>query len=195
MKKIIFFSNNEYKIKEMEDILKLDSIQILTLKNMPKINSPSEIGKTFRENAFIKSNFGFKKFGLPCFADDSGICISALNNGPGIKSKRYIGKYKNHTETFDKIIQKIKYKKDDLAFFQTSISFSYKKNSEKYFDGIVHGRISKKPIGGGGFDYDPIFIPDGLNMTYAEMPKEVKNSISHRKKALEKLKEYLLINF
>ena len=89
MRDIVFFSHNKYKINEVTEILQNNKIRVLTLYDLPNVNIPKETGKTFKENAMIKSAFGFKSFGLPCFADDSGICISALNNKPGIKSKRY----------------------------------------------------------------------------------------------------------
>jgi len=189
--KIVFFSHNRYKIKEVQSILKSNNFKILTLYDFPKIMEPLENGNTFNENAMIKSYFGFKKICLPCFADDSGICISALNNQPGIYSKRFQEKNGGYKKTFKVIINEVKKKGDFNAFFQTSIALTTSKKNTVYFEGIIPGRISTKPLGSYGFHYDPIFIPQGTNKTYAQMSSEEKNDISHRAKALKKLKKIL----
>tara|TARA_Y100000590_G_C15479250_1_gene923328 strand:- start:92 stop:673 length:582 start_codon:yes stop_codon:yes gene_type:complete len=191
VKEFLFFSGNNFKIKEVKKILENDKLKILTLNDFPLINEPKETGKTFAENALIKSSYGYKKFGFPCFADDSGICISALNNKPGIKSKRYQERNGGFEKTFEIIINETKRKKDFKAYFQTSIVLTLKKNKVLYFDGIVFGKISNKPIGSYGFHYDPIFIPNGYIKTYAEMTIDEKNIISHRSVAINKLKKYL----
>ena len=121
MKEIIFFSHNKYKINEVINIFQNYNIKLLTLYDFPDIYNPEETGKTFKENAMIKSTFGFKFFGLPCFADDSGICISALNNLPGVKSKRFKIENGGFEKTFQIIINQTKIKKNYKAFFQTSI--------------------------------------------------------------------------
>ena len=192
MKEIVFFSHNKYKINEVKKILQDYKIKILTLYDFPKTYKPEETGKTFKENAVIKSTFGFKSFGLPCFADDSGICISALNNQPGVKSKRFQIENGGFKKTFKMIIHQTKIKKDYNAFFQTSIALTIDNQSSVYFDGVVSGKISKTPLGSQGFHYDPIFIPNGTNKTFAQMPEEEKNKISHRAIAIKKMKRFLL---
>ncbi len=190
MKELIFFSHNKYKIKEVKQILKIPKIKILTLDDFPKINEPRETGKTFEENAMIKSTFGFKYFGLPCFADDSGICINALNNQPGIKSKRFQKENGGYKKTFDIIINQTKFKKNYKAFFQTSIALTINDKNTVYFNGIVYGKISSRPLGSLGFHYDPIFIPTDKNKTFSQMTQKEKNKISHRAIAIKKLKKF-----
>ena len=192
MKEIVFFSHNKYKIDEVTKILQNNKIRILTLNDLPDINKPKETGKTFKENAMIKSTFGFKSFGLPCFADDSGICIGALDNQPGIKSKRFQIENGGLKKTFNMIINQTKIKKNYKAFFQTSVALTIDNKNSEYFDGIIYGKISSKPLGSRGFHYDPIFIPSGANKTFAQMLDKEKNKISHRAIAMKKLKNFIL---
>ena len=137
MHRLIFFSKNLNKIYEVKNILEKTKFKILTLNDLPKIRGPKEIGDTFEKNAIIKSNFGFEKFRLPCFADDSGICISALNNYPGVYSKRFQKENGGLKKTLQKIINETKRKKNFNAFFQTTISFTIKKNITICFKGMV----------------------------------------------------------
>jgi len=192
--KLFFFSTNVHKIKEVKKILKKRNYTLLTLNDFPKIIEPKENGNTFQENASIKSNFGFKKFGLPCFADDSGICISALNNLPGVYSKRFKKENGGIKKTFKKITEETIKNNNFKAFFQTTISFTYENNTI-YFNGIVKGTIAKKPLGPFGFDYDPIFIPLGQKKAYAQMLLREKNLISHRAVALKKFIKFLQKSF
>ena len=171
MKKIIFFSHNDNKIKEVKKLFKDTEINILTLHSFPNISKPKETGSTFEENAKIKSSYGYKKIQLPCFADDSGICISALDDFPGIESKRFLKKNDDHKKTF------------------VSLTFD---NKSIFFNGVVRGKISSKPRGKYGFHYDPIFIPEGSEKTFGEMSIEEKNKISHRARAINKLKKFLI---
>jgi len=144
----------------------------------------------FEENAKIKSSYGYKKIKLPCFADDSGICIGALDNFPGIESKRFLKKNDDHKKTFKTIINKAKELSNFYAYFQTSVSLTFD-NETIFFKGVVRGKISSEPKGKYGFHYDPIFIPEGYNKTFAEMSSDEKNKISHRSIATQKLKKYL----
>jgi|TARA_B100001079_G_scaffold195799_1_gene169475 XTP/dITP diphosphohydrolase len=191
VKKIIFFSHNDNKIKEVIKLFKETRINILTLHDFPNISKPKEIGSTFEENAEIKSSYGYKKIKLPCFADDSGICIDALGGFPGIKSKRFLKKNDDYKKTFKTIINKAKKLSNFQAYFQTSISLTF--DSETFFfKGIVRGKISSEPRGEYGFDYDPIFIPKGSKKTFGEMSIKEKNKISHRARAINKLKKFLI---
>ena len=189
--KIIFFSNNINKVKEVKDFFKDSKINILYLGDLPKIPEPLESGKTFKENSKIKSECGFKKFKMPCFADDSGFCINALNNFPGVKSKRYLKKGLTENQALNSIIKKSINLSNNNAFFETSICLSLN-NKNIFFNGLIRGKISKKIRGKFGFGYDPIFIPKGYDKTFAEMKFSEKNIISHRAIALNKLKKYLL---
>ena len=191
MKSLLFFSHNNKKVYEVEKILKRKDIKILNLNFYDKIKEPIESGNSFAENAKIKSSFGLNTFEVPCFADDSGICIEALNHKPGIKSKRFLENFKTNDNAFEYIISSVVNKKNDKAFFKTSICLSIKKNHHIVFEGKVNGRISKKPKGRNGFGYDPIFIPDGYKKTFAEMSSKEKNTISHRLIALRKMGSFL----
>ena len=195
MKELIFFSYNQHKINEIKKILENTKFKILTLNDFPKIDEPKENEDTFTKNAIIKSNFGFKKFNVPCFSDDSGICISALNNQPGVRSKRFQEENGGFKKTFELIINETKRKKNFNAFFQTTIALTTGKNETIFFEGIVYGKISSKPLGSQGFHYDPIFIPNGVNKTYAQMLSKEKNQISHRAIATNKLKKFIENSF
>ena len=191
MKKIIFFSHNDSKIKEVKKLFEETEINILTLYDFPNISKPNETGSTFDENAKIKSIYGYKKIKLPCFADDSGICIGALGGSPGIKSKRFLKINNDHKKTFKTIINKTKELSNFYAYFQTSVSLTFD-NQSIFFQGVVSGKISSEPRGKYGFHYDPIFIPEGSKKTFGEMTVEEKNKISHRARAIDKLKKFLI---
>jgi len=192
VKEIIFFSNNKNKYLEISKLFRDTSIKILSLNNLNKINSPNENGVTFKENAKIKSNFGLKTYKKPCFADDSGICIEAMNNNPGINSKKFLEQNNSALDTFNLIFSLVNKTKKNKAFFQTSICLSLKAKKHVFFNGIVKGTITQSIIGSGGFGYDPIFVPLGYKKTFAEMTVEEKNLVSHRSIAINKLKKYLL---
>ncbi len=192
MKKIIFFSQNKYKILEIQKLFRNTKINIVGLELFSEIKAPRENGSTFKENAKIKSDYCFKKTKKPCFADDSGICISALGNLPGIKSKRFIKKFGGYKKTFKKIINETKKKLNNKAYFYTCIALTLNAKKTVFFEGKIYGTISKIPKGEYGFDYDPIFIPKGFKKTFAEMTPRQKNKISHRSIATSKLKKYLL---
>ncbi len=191
MKNLLFFSHNQKKISEVEKILSHKYIRIQNLSLHKKIKEPNENGLSFAENAKIKSSYGLKKFNVPCFADDSGICIEALKNKPGIKSKRFLDSFRTNEDAFNYIISKVIKNKNDKALFKTSICLSLKKNHHIIFEGIIHGRISKSPKGLNGFGYDPIFIPNGYCKTFAEISPREKNKISHRLIALRKMGSFL----
>lgn len=191
MKEIIFFSNNNSKKLEISKLLENIPIKILNLNDFDKIKSPKETGRTFEENAKIKSIFGLKIFKRPCFADDSGICIDAMNNKPGINSKKFLERNVNTFNVFNKIILFVNKAKNNKAFFQTSICLSINSNTHFTFNGNIKGTIARDVRGRGGFGYDPIFIPDGYYKTFAEMTLQEKNFISHRSIAINKLKKHL----
>ena len=191
MKEILFFSHNQNKIFEINQIFKSANTKILNLSNFYKIKEPKESGKTFSENAKIKSSFGQKKFKMPCFADDSGFCVEALNNNPGVKSKRFFKKFSSTNKAFDYIISNVIKKNNDKAFFVTSICLSLNEGHHIIFLGRIDGKISLTPKGQNGFGYDPIFIPENHDKTFAQMEAGEKNKISHRKVAVSKLKSFL----
>ena len=191
MKNIFFFTGNKNKYSEIKGLLKTTNLKIYTLNNFKNFREPIESGKSFAENAKIKSDFGFIKTNIPCFADDSGICIKALNYKPGIFSKRYLSKFKSNKDCFNKIIYQVEKSGEQSAFFKTSISLTIRLGITVCFEGVVRGKISNKVCGKNGFGYDPIFIPNGYSKTFAEMDIETKNLISHRSIAMKKLVNFL----
>ena len=192
MKQILFFSNNKNKLIEIKKIFNKFNIKLLSLKDVSINNEPEEVGKTFEENAKIKSDYGFNKTGIPCFADDSGICIETLNWKPGVQSKRFLNDYKNNEACFKSIIQRIKKNGKLNAYFKTSISLTLNKDQNVLFNGKIDGKISEQAKGRFGFGYDPIFIPNNYNKTLAELSTKEKNEISHRSIAVTKLINFLI---
>ena len=190
MKEIIFFSNNKNKIQEISNLFIKFNYKLLSLNDYKNTVSPIESGKTFKDNAKIKSIYGFKKFNKICFADDSGICIDALNGGPGINSKKYLGSDNKTNLVLNKIIDVAKDENKYKAFFETSICLTLNTNKQLFFTGRVYGKISLKIKGRNGFGYDPIFIPNGHKRTFAEMSKNYKYKIDHRAKAFKKIKRF-----
>tara|TARA_B110000116_G_C16784091_1_gene559908 strand:- start:1870 stop:2457 length:588 start_codon:yes stop_codon:yes gene_type:complete len=195
VKEILFFSKNKNKISEIYQLFKNSDFKILNLADFKNINSPKETGNTFEENAKIKSYCGLINFKKICFGDDSGICINAMDDQPGIFSKNFLNTEKDVKIVLRNIISFAKNKNNFKAFFQTSICLSINENTHVYFDGKIYGKISTELKGVEGFGYDPIFIPNGHKLTFAEMGIKKKNSISHRAIAIKKLKEYLLTSF
>ncbi len=192
MKDILFFSHNQKKIIEVKQIFKNSKTKVYDLNSFEKIKEPKETGATFASNAKIKSKYGQELFNMPCFADDSGFCVEALKNNPGVKSKRFLEKFSNNKKAFEYIISNVVKNKNNKAFFVTAISLTLKENHHIIFLGKINGTVSLEPKGSNGFGYDPIFIPENNVKTFAEMRLEEKNIISHRKIAITKLKSFLL---
>ena len=191
MKDILFFTHNQKKIIEVKQIFKDSKIKVYDLNSFEKIKEPKETGDTFASNAKIKSKYGQQLFDMPCFADDSGFCVEALKNNPGVKSKRFLEKFSNNKKAFEYIISNVVKKRNNKAFFVTAISLTLKENHHITFLGKISGTVSLEPKGTNGFGYDPIFIPENNIKTFAEMNLEEKNVISHRKIAITKLKSFL----
>ena len=193
IREVIIGTNNSGKYKEICYLLPNE-----IKKNSPKelkISSPKEIGKSFEENSIIKASYFSKKTNLVCLSDDSGLEIELLKGAPGIYSARWSSKKNN----FDKAIQKVfkemrKIKKDweneNAARFVCCMTLFWPNGINYSHKGIVKGKISTKKKGNNGFGYDPIFIPDGFDKTFAEMEPELKMSIDHRFKAFFKLKKF-----
>ena len=192
MKNLLFFSSNKNKISEVKKLFKGSGIKLYSLDDFEKIKEPKETGVTFVENAKIKSLCGYKLFKIPCFADDSGICINALNDKPGVKSKRFFSKFLSKKNTFNYILNKTKESKNKAAYFKTSICLTLNESEHIIFEGKISGTISNLPLGKNGFGYDPIFIPNGQNKTYGQMTQKQKNALSHRSLAINKLLGFLI---
>lgn len=191
MKEVVFFSNNKHKIDEVLMLFKNSTIKILSLNDFNKAKSPEETGGNFKDNAKIKSFYGFRNFKKICFADDSGICIQAMNGGPGVNSKNFLAQ-DTKNEILKNIINLVKKQNNYNAYFQTTICLSLDDNNHIFFNGKIDGKISKEIRGENGFGYDPIFIPRGKNLTFAEMHITEKNALSHRSIATNKLKKFIL---
>jgi XTP/dITP diphosphohydrolase len=184
-KTLIVASNNAKKIEEIKNIL--PEFKIVTLKEIGFDTEIVENGSTFRENALIKAQTIAEKYQTNCIADDSGLCVDALNGAPGVHSARYAGEDKNDKANNLKLLNALKDKKDRSAYFVTSLCyFDIQDKKAFYFEGEVNGVIANEMRGNNGFGYDPIFIPEGLNNTFAEIDSAEKNKMSHRARALER---------
>jgi len=191
--KLIFATNNRNKLKELQSILD-NTIELISLKDIGCTVDIPETGSTLEENASIKSYYIYKKYGLDCFADDTGFEIDSLNGEPGIYSARYAGTDKNSKDNMKKVLQKLEGQKNRKSQFRTVISL-WLNGEEKLFEGIVKGSVLTEKHGESGFGYDPIFRPDGFNCSFAEMSLREKNSISHRGIAVRKLAAFLIRSF
>ena len=183
--KNIFASNNKNKVQEIQNQVP-KSIEIVTLEEIGCTEDIAETGSTLEENAIIKANYITEKYGLPCFADDTGLEIDALNGEPGVYSARYAGEDKNADKNMDLVLQKLQHKTNRKAQFKTIIALNIN-NEQHLFTGIVEGEIRNKKIGTNGFGYDPIFVADGFEKTFAELTMEEKSTISHRGIAVKEL--------
>ena len=195
MKEIVIASHNDGKVDEIRGLLKKYKFKIFSLKKFSHIE-PKENGKTFIENSVIKAVSALKITGLPSISDDSGLCIPALNNDPGIYSARWAGKGKNFDLAAKKIEKKLfeKYRNKQKvfkAFFCCALSIALPDGTIKSFEGKVFGTLQFPPKGENGFGYDPIFIPKGYKKTFGEMKYSFKERISHRQKAFKKLQNFI----
>lgn len=189
MIQLIFATNNRHKIEEVAEMVG-SQFEVLSLDDIGFKAEIIEDGKTFHENASIKSHTIHQKYNLNCFGDDSGLEIEALNQAPGVYSARYAGEYGNHEANIDKVLGLLRHESNRKACFRTVISLIYQQK-EHFFEGEVTGTIRTTRSGTAGFGYDPIFQPDGYPVTFAEMSMEQKNNISHRAKAMEQLIAFL----
>jgi XTP/dITP diphosphohydrolase len=189
MRQLVFATNNRHKLEEVAAKVG-DRIKLLTLNDIGCHEDIPETGQTFRENASLKSHYIYQKYKLDCFGDDSGLEIDALNGEPGVYSARYAGTHGDHEANMDKVLAKLAGETNRTARFRTVISLIWN-GEEHFFEGTVEGTIRHQRSGSKGFGYDPIFQPDGYDITFAEMSTEEKNRISHRGKAMEQLITFL----
>lgn len=188
--KIIFASQNQNKVKEIQHLVGLD-FQILSLTDLEFYDEIEEYGLTLEENACIKSRFIYENFKTNCIADDTGLIVDELNGEPGVKSARYAGEEKDPDKNIDLLLCNLKNKNNRKAKFVTVISLIID-DKEYQFTGELEGTIANEKKGDGGFGYDPVFIPLGKKNTLAELTLEEKNKISHRAIAFNKLRNFLL---
>ncbi len=187
--KLVFASNNQNKLEEIKAILP-EHVQLLSLSDVNFNTEIEETGDTFEENAALKAQAVFNATGLPCFADDSGLIVEALNGQPGVKSARYAGEPPNHQANINLLLKSLEGIENRKASFKTVICYK-DKTGIRFFDGEVIGQITQSAKGTSGFGYDPVFIPNGYELTFAEMTAEEKNKISHRKKATAQMLKFL----
>lgn len=187
--KLVFATNNKHKLEELQAILG-DQFTLLSLKDIECFDEIPEEQPTLEGNASQKAYYIYDKFGMNCFADDTGLEIKALNGEPGVFSARYAGEDKDSEANMNKVLEKLAKINEREARFRTVISLVID-GEEKQFEGIVNGEILKEKRGGSGFGYDPIFKPEGLDQSFAEMGLDDKNKISHRGRAVQKLVDYL----
>ena len=189
MDTIIFATNNENKVAEVRAVLG-KSFNIITLKEAGINIDIPEPHDTLEANATEKSKTIFIITNKNCFSEDTGLEVEALYGEPGVKSARYAGEGRNFDDNIDKLLTNLKYADNKTARFKTVISLLLD-GKEYFFEGICTGKIISQRKGNNGFGYDPVFIPDGSEKTFAEMDMAEKNKFSHRKKAMEKLINFL----
>lgn len=187
--KLVFATNNLNKLKEVQEMLS-DEIELLSLKDIGCFEDIPETANTLEGNARIKANHITKNYGYDCFADDTGLEVPSLNGEPGVYSARYAGSPRNAEKNMDKLLSNLADKEDRSAQFRTIITLNLGNRSYD-FEGICKGTILTEKKGHEGFGYDPIFQPDGYDISFAEMSLDEKNKISHRKRAVQKLVDFL----
>ena len=187
---LVFASNNKNKIIEINSLLG-NSFKLLSLHDINIREDIPEEEPQIEGNALAKARFVFNATGMNVFADDTGLEIAALNGQPGVHSARFAGENKDSSANIEKVISMLAGSQNREARFRTVIALILD-NKEYLFEGIVNGTIISGKRGSGGFGYDPIFIPDGKILTFAEMDLSEKNSVSHRARAFEKLKFFLV---
>ena len=187
MQQLVIASNNAHKISEISQLV--SDIELLSLKDIGFTAVIPEQYHTFEENALAKASAIYEFSGTNVFADDSGICVLALNGEPGVDSAHYSGA-RDDEKNLQKVLAGLKGAQDRRAFYKAVICLMWD-GEVYYFEGICEGIITEEKRGEGGFGYDPIFIPDGYEQTFAELPLSEKNKISHRGKAVMKMVDWL----
>jgi XTP/dITP diphosphohydrolase len=188
-KKLVVATNNAHKLEEISAILG-NEMELLSLKDIHCNADIPETADTLEGNARQKAMYIHENYGMDCFADDTGLEVEALNGAPGVFSARYAGDGHDSEANMQKLLKELKGKENRKAQFRTAICLIME-GKEYLFEGIVKGHIIEEKRGGAGFGYDPIFVPEGYDQTFAELGNDVKNTISHRARAVEKLCTFL----
>lgn len=191
---VVFASHNAGKIKEIKELLEPYGIKVKSALDM-ELPDVEENGTTFAENSLLKSQTIAKLTGLPCIADDSGLCVDSLDGAPGVYSARYAPN-RDFDKGMDKLLLEMEQSssKSRKAHFSCVISLAFPNGEYELFEGRVDGQIASKKQGNGGFGYDALFVPYGFAKSFAQMTKDEKNQVSHRGRAVQKLKAYLTKN-
>ena len=187
--KLCLATNNAHKIEELQSLLG-ENFQLQTLNEIGCNDDIPETADTFQGNSLLKAMYVWERFQINCIADDSGLEVEALNGEPGIFSARYAGEHGNHAKNMDKLLQNLAGIENRKAQFRCVITLIINALPH-FFEGIIRGKIIQEKRGSQGFGYDPLFVPDGYNRTFAEMSIEEKNPISHRGLAVAKMIEFL----
>ena len=183
--KLVFASNNKNKIQEIQALVP-NTFQIVSLEDIGCFEDIPETADTIEGNAILKANYVTSNYGYDCFADDTGLEVDALNGAPGVYSARYAGEQKDANDNMDKLLSELKDKSNRKANFKTVIALNLN-GEQNLFTGIINGKIIEEKIGTNGFGYDPIFVADGFDKTFAELSMEEKSTISHRGIAVKEL--------
>ncbi len=191
--KLVFATNNRHKLDEVRAIVG-DRVEVLSLNDIGCHDDIPETADTLQGNALIKARYIHEKFGVDCFADDTGLEVEALDGAPGVYSARYAGEECDSEANMKKLLQNLTGKSNRNAQFRTVIALIIK-GEEKLFNGIVKGTITEEKRGDSGFGYDPVFVPEGFSESFAQMSGDMKNSISHRYRATRELSNYLKENY
>ena len=189
MKQLVFATNNAHKLDEVRNIVG-DTFDILSLEQIGCHDDIEETADTFEGNALIKARYIKEKYGYDCFADDTGLMVDALGGAPGVYSARYAGDGHDSAANMALLLHNMQGVTDRHAHFSTVIAL-VTGSDIRFFEGSVYGVITEEPDGAGGFGYDPVFLPDEDTVTFASMPPDRKNAISHRGRATAKLIDYL----
>lgn len=186
---LVFATHNPNKLKEIQALIP-KNITLLSLADIGCFKDIPETANTLEGNAKLKADHVTNTYNLPCFADDTGLLVNSLNGEPGVYSARYAGTENDAKANMDKLLRNLLDKKDRSAYFKTAIALNLN-GKTLFFDGSVEGEIIESKKGTNGFGYDPIFKPNGYECTFAELPLEIKNKISHRGRAFAKLIAHL----
>ena len=189
-KRLLFASANAHKLIEVRALLEPLGYEVQGLHDLQFFDDIPETGDTLEENAFLKASYLSEELGLDCFADDSGLEVDVLDGAPGVHSARYAGEPRNDQRNLEKLLKALEGNEKRTARFRTVICLM-EGGKPFYFNGKVDGHIVHETRGQGGFGYDPIFVPEGHIHTFAELPAEMKNQISHRARAVQALVNYL----
>lgn len=186
---ICLASNNAHKIVELQQMLG-DAFHIKTMKDIGCEDDIEEYGTTFEQNSRIKADYIHDRYGVNVVADDSGLEVEALDNRPGVYSARYAGEPTNHQANIEKLLLELEGVENRKAKFRAVITLILN-GEHRLFEGEVSGKITTEKLGNDGFGYDPVFVPDGYETTFAQMPAEIKNQISHRANAVNQMLAFL----
>lgn len=189
-KQLLFASANRHKLEEIRKIIPADYM-LSDLNDYAIHEEIPEPFDTFEANAAAKASYVYKKTGIPCFADDSGLVVDALDGRPGVLSARYAGEHKSSEDNVLKVLSELTGRQDRTARFIAVIAYQQNERNVFLFKGSIEGTITYAPSGPGGFGYDPVFIPAGFDQTFAQLSPTLKNQISHRAEAMKLFLKFL----